>query len=109
MSPDDELQKTLNEAAEDSQMGFLGILAVNFGLAAGSSSFTRLLRSLQIIVVMPLLEAHIPPNAAMIFKYLTEIAAFDYYDIEEETDNLLELEQTEPVNNKLEAMGLSTR
>ena len=62
------------------------MLALNILLIVGSSYFTIMLRALQIIVILPLFEVSMPANAGMVFRYLTEIMSFDYYDIEELAD-----------------------
>ena len=65
--------------------------------------------TLQIIIMFPLLNAKVPANAEGMFGKIAEIAAFDYYDISQFTDEWLELVPTDPVNSKLEAVGFETK
>ena len=46
-----------------------------------------------------------PANSGMVFYHFAKIAAFDYLDISDTVDSILDLYQTDPVNNKLETMG----
>ena len=85
------------------------MLSVNIFLIVGSSYFTIMMRALQIIVILPLFEVSMPANAGMVFQYLTDVVSFDYYDIEELADEILQLIPTEPVNYKMETIGISTR
>ena len=43
------------------------------------------------IIMLPLLEASVPANAGQVFQILTEIAAFDVFEISEFVDSYLDL------------------
>lgn len=58
-------------------------------LGVGLSTVFGMVNALQIIVMLPLLKAMMPANAGMVFAELAKIAAFDYYDISEFTDDWL--------------------
>eukprot|EP00353_Schmidingerella_taraikaensis_P015612 CAMPEP_0185617348 /NCGR_PEP_ID=MMETSP0436-20130131/43152_1 /TAXON_ID=626734 ORGANISM="Favella taraikaensis, Strain Fe Narragansett Bay" /NCGR_SAMPLE_ID=MMETSP0436 /ASSEMBLY_ACC=CAM_ASM_000390 /LENGTH=68 /DNA_ID=CAMNT_0028254911 /DNA_START=277 /DNA_END=480 /DNA_ORIENTATION=- len=66
------------------------ILIFNSVLGAGLQSVLSMINALQIIVMLPLLEANMPANAGMVFRYLAEIAAFDYLDIKNFIDEHLD-------------------
>ena len=66
-------------------------MVANIALEASLSSLFLTLRALQIIIIVPLFEASMPANAGMVFKQLADIAAFDYLDIEDYVDEILEL------------------
>ena len=68
-----------------------------------------MLNALQILVMLPLLEASVPANAGQVFRYLAEIAAFDVVEISEYVDQYLDLVPTAPVNHKLETLGFESR
>ena len=59
--------------------------------------------------MLPLLNVSLPANAGMVFRELAKIAAFDYIEISDFVDEFLELEPTDPVNNKLETVGIETK
>ena len=82
---------------------------LNSILQIESSSFFIMQRALQIIVLLPLLGANLPPNAGKVFKYLTDMAAFDYIEIGDFVDRILSLLPTEPINFEMETLGFSTR
>lgn len=67
------------------------ILFTNIFLQAGLSSLFTTINALQIIIVLPLLEASMPANTGMVFKRLASIAAFDYFEIGEYFDEFLDL------------------
>ena len=67
-----------------------------------------MINCLQIIVLLPLLNSSIPPNAGIFMSYLTKIAAFDIFEIGEYAESLLELEPTDPLNPKFEAIGMES-
>ena len=56
-----------------------------------------------------MLKASMPANAGIVFRRLAEIAAFDYLEIGEYVDELLELQPTDPVNHQMETLGFETR
>ena len=85
------------------------MLGVNTVLGAGLQSVFSMINALQIIIMLPLFEASVPPNAGQVFGYLAEIAAFDVIEISEYVDEYLELIPTEPVNSKLEVIGFESR
>ena len=73
-----------------------------------------MINCLQIIVLLPLLDTSMPPNAGMFFEELTKIAAFDileigeYFDFGEFVNDLLDLVPSDPINYKFETIGLET-
>jgi len=62
----------------------------------------------QLILMMPLLNVTLPPNAGMFFAQLMAIAAFEVVDTKPFLDRLLRLEPTDPVNSNYEAIGLES-
>lgn len=50
-----------------------------------------------------------PANAGQVFKYLTKIAAFDVFEIGDYVDEILELEESDPVNINFESLGFETQ
>ena len=68
-----------------------------------------MIEALQILILLPLLHASMPANAGQVFKYLTKIAAFDVFEIGDYVDEILELEESDPVNINFESLGFETQ
>ena len=71
-------------------------------------SVLDMINALQIIILLPLIDTFIPANAHMFFSRLTEIAAFDFIEIGEYVQDILELPFTDPVNERFEASGMES-
>ena len=57
---------------------------------------------------MPLFNITPPANANMLFSKIMEIAAFDIYEIGEPLDKLLNLEPSEPFNERFATVGFES-
>lgn len=73
------------------------------------STVFGMVNALQIIIILPLFNASMPANAGMVFKYLTQIASFDIFDIGDYVDEYLQLEDTDPVNIEFETLGFDSQ
>ena len=104
-----KVQESINNSVDNSKIIGILLMVGNIILQAGLSSVFLMLRALQIIIIFPLLESSMPANAGIIFRKLAEIAAFDYFTIEDTVDDILDLLPTEPVNNKMETIGFESR
>ena len=105
----EQLQIQINESSEGSKRAMMVILIFNIIFEAGLSTLFTTINALQIIIVLPMLKASMPANAGIVFRRLAEIAAFDYLEIGEHVDELLELQPTDPVNHQMETLGFETR
>lgn len=68
-----------------------------------------MVNALQIIIILPLVEASMPANAGQVFKQLMKIAAFDVLETSEFVDEVLALEPKDPVSVNLESLGFETQ
>jgi len=62
----------------------------------------------QLIVLLPLFEINLPANAGLFFRQLMSIAAFEFFEIGEFTNSLLDLEPTSPVDENYNAVGFES-
>ena len=63
---------------------------------------------LQIAILLPLFKSNIPANSGMVFSVINKVAAFDILEIGEYVDEFLEMQPSEPVNEKFETIGLES-
>lgn len=63
----------------------------------------------QLIVMMPLFKIEMPANAGIFFSHMMEIASFDFYDFSEPIHEMFELEPTDPVDARFEALGFESK
>ena len=84
------------------------MLLINVFFAAGLQEIFNMIESLQIVILLPLLNVLIPANTGMFFNELTSIAAFDIFETNEFCLDALDLLPKDPINHKFEAMGLET-
>ena len=68
-----------------------------------------MINALQIIIILPLVDASMPANAGQVFKQLTKIAAFDVVETSDFVDELLSIEPTDPLSVNLESLGFETQ
>ena len=61
----------------------------NFLMGFSLKSVLDMINALQIIILLPLIDTKVPANASMFFSRLTEIAAFDFFEIGEYVDEYL--------------------
>ena len=61
----------------------------NFSLGLGLKKVLDMINALQIIILLPLIETDIPANAHMFFVKLTNIAGFDFFEIDGIVSELL--------------------
>ena len=59
--------------------------------------------------MLPLCKVNLPANAAKFFNSIFQIAAFDFYDLNEIIDSLLDLEVTDPLTPNFEKIGFESR
>ena len=85
------------------------ILIFNILLEASLSTLFTTINALQIIIVLPLLKSSMPANAGIVFRRLAEITAFDYVEIGEYVDDVLNLEPTESISPKMEEIGFESK
>lgn len=100
---------TINDKADDSKTITIVILIINILLGYGLNTVLGMVNSLQIIIMLPLLQTNMPANAGMVFAELATVAAFDYYDISEFTNVWLDLPPSDPINNSMEMVGFGTK
>ena len=55
------------------------------------------------------MKVQLPANAAIFFKSIFQIAAFDFYDLNDIINSLLQIEPTEPFNENFEDIGFESR
>lgn len=67
-----------------------------------------MIQALQIIILMPLMNANMPANTGMFFNELAAIAAFDLFETNEMMTEKLDLLPRDPVDEKFETIGLGT-
>ena len=76
--------KVADSAAEGAQMGMMVLMGLSFVLnvclSGGGLFFLMLIRSLQIVLHLPLLKVIFPANVIMIFTYIISVAMFDILD-----------------------------
>ena len=60
------------------------------------------------MILLPLLSVSMPANTGMLFKQLTQIAAFDLLETDEFLTDLLKLKPKEPLTANFETIGFST-
>ena len=58
---------------------------------------------------MPLFRITMPANAALFFRSLMEIAAFDFYDFSDIVHELLQIEPTEAIDVNFEQIGFESQ
>ena len=66
----------------------------NLFLGVGLKSLLDMINAIQIIILMPLIDSQIPANCHMFFVTLTDIAAFDFFEISGFANHILELPTT---------------
>lgn len=52
----------------------------NYLLRGSGRYYIRLILALQIIIHLPILKIHVPPNVSMVFSYLIRAVKFDILD-----------------------------
>ena len=67
-----------------------------------------MVRALQIIILLPLIQSKMPANTGMFLNQIAKIAAFDFLPIDDFVYDKLELIPTDPVNEKFEMLGIET-
>ena len=70
----------------------------NFALSASLNSLWSMINAQQLIIIMPLFDAHMPANVGIFFKQIMQVAAFDVIETEEYINAGLDLPPTDPVN-----------
>ena len=68
----------------------------------------NLVEALQLIVYLPLFDVSFPANSQRVFDRLSKIAAFDFFEIGDHVNRFLDLQPTEPVNEKYESIGFES-
>ena len=81
----------------------------NFSLGLSLKKVLDMINAMQIIVLLPLIETDIPANAHMFFVRLTNIAGFDFFEIDGIVSDLLKLPPTDPINERFEASRIETQ
>ena len=81
---------------------------MNVLFSVGLQEMFVAISALQILILLPLLQTSIPANSGMVFEQLTKIAAFDILEIGDFVDEYLNLDPTEPINEKFDTLGLET-
>ena len=104
----EEVQIEINLAAYYAKMNTDFTLIFNLLFGIGLQYLFEIFRALQIIIMLPLFRSSIPANAGMVFNVLTQIAAYDVFEIGDYVNDTLELFHTDPVNEKFESIGLET-
>lgn len=61
------------------------------------------------MILTPLYFIAIPASANIVFREIMQIAAFDVYDTTDGILNLFQIEETEPIDYKFEAMGFESK
>ena len=61
----------------------------NFLMGFSLKSVLDMINALQIIILLPLIDTKVPANAGIFFSRLTEIAAFDFFEIGEYVNEYL--------------------
>lgn len=90
--------EALEGAASSSKYVLLGNFLMNLVLSASLNQLWVMINTQQLIVLLPLMKVQLPANAAIFFKSIFQIAAFDFYDMNDVIHEALELEPTEPFN-----------
>lgn len=62
-------------------MVLLGNFLFNLSLSASLNQLWVMINTQQLIVLLPLMKVQLPANAAIFFKSIFQIAAFDFYDM----------------------------
>lgn len=68
-----------------------------------------LINALQLIILLPLLQCNMPANTGNFFGFLTNIAAFDIFEMDEYFLKYLSLPEVDPATVKLETIGLESQ
>ena len=77
-------------------------------LAGSLNQLWSLIRSQQIIILLPLFNVHLPANSAIVFGMLMQIAAFDPYETEPLWNELLRTPATGPLKETFGVIGLES-
>ena len=109
--PDDAkaTQENINSSADNSKTATTVIMVSQILLGAGLKSVLDMINALQVIILLPLIETQIPANASMFMQTLTDVAAFDFIEIGDVSNDILSLPPTEPVNMRFELSSLESQ
>lgn len=81
---------------------------VNVALAASLNQLWSMINTQQLIVMMPLFNISMPANAAVFFRHIMEIAAFDFVDFGDIIHETFEIEETEPIDVNFDSIGFES-
>ena len=101
--------QALDTAASSSKFVLLANFLMNLVLSASLNQLWVMINTQQLIVLLPLMNVQLPSNAAIFFKSIFQIAAFDFYDFNDIIHEVLDLEPTEPFNENFEDIGFESK
>ena len=107
-SAHESFASAVTTASESSKLMTLGTFAFNIAISASLNQLWTMINTQQLIVLMPLFDIKPPANVNMLFEKIMEIAAFDLFEVNEPLDKLLNLEPTEPFNERFSTVGFES-
>ena len=84
-----------------------GNYALSFLLAGSLNQLWALVRSQQIIVLLPLYKISLPANASFFFNMLMQIAAFEVMDMDDSYQSITK-KATDPLDDNFSAIGFNS-
>ena len=93
------LNRGLEDSAEGGELSLKFLLIftflMNLVLQGSMIYFTMMIRSMQLILHMPILKVLVPSNVSMIFGYIIPVVMFDIFDTSWTTEVVLEFDEDE--------------
>ena len=90
------VNRSVEDVANGSEISLKFLIVIAFVLniiVQGSGHYlTMLIRSLQIILHLPILKIIVPPNVSMVFGYMIKVVMFDIFDAEWTTELVLDFD-----------------
>ena len=100
-----DTQKEITEGSDGSKSASFVMLALSLLQGYGLSMMLGMMNALQIIICLPLFETSMPANSGMFNNIVTSMAVYEVIEIGDFANELLELNPTDPVNEKYESIG----
>lgn len=108
--PDEALsvQIKIDEAIIGAKWTTYAVMALTGAGDVSMQGLFNMVEALQLIVYLPLFDVSFPANSQRVFDSLSNIAAYDIYEIGDHVNQFLDLDPTEPINEKYESIGFES-
>jgi len=103
------VQLVFDGTSQGARVVIFSSLALGFYFLAPLNILLTMIHAQQLIVVMPLFNINLPPNASVFSAEMMKIAAFEIIDTKPYLDGMFGLEPSEPLNSNFEAIGFESR